>query len=129
MPLFGFAGHFAGRHTPDSLQIYGGSLAGGQAPAAVTDGDWVSRCWAPDVSTDGGITVVLEGRPLRRSGSGGAAGPQGAAQLLEAFREAGEASICKLHGRFAVAVIDVPSRRVVLAIDPMGIGRMTFHLC
>jgi asparagine synthase (glutamine-hydrolysing) len=48
------------------------------------------------------------------------------AELLDAYRAQGTGFFERLRGRFALAIIDAQRSRVCLAIDPMGIERLTW---
>ena len=87
-----------------------------------------SAAWAPTIVTSAGISVALLGRPLARRGTGGDwfCPEDPASHVLEAYRSAGIDSLRRLDGRFSVAILDSDRPRAVLAIDPMGIERMTY---
>src|SRR6185437_9532050 len=46
--------------------------------------------------------------------------------ILRAYRESGDAFLERLGGGFALAVVDRAARRVLLAIDPMGVERLAY---
>jgi len=78
---------------------------------------------APHRQSVSGITVALRGGPVWVDGVI-AADPAGA--VLEAYRTHGTDFLRHLTGRFALAVIDRPARRTVLALDRMGIERLAY---
>lgn len=101
MRLFGFAGHW-----PDS--------------AAQS----TQSCHAPQLETQAGVTVALEGGPVWLAGVEVAELP--AAAILQAYRTKSRRCLDDLSGRFALAIIDRPSDRVLLAVDRAGIERLAY---
>jgi asparagine synthase (glutamine-hydrolysing) len=49
-------------------------------------------------------------------------------QLVEAYLSQGPGAISRLGGDFSVAIMDLPKRRALLAIDRMGIRNLVFQL-
>ena len=47
-------------------------------------------------------------------------------EALALYRQDGRDFATRLRGRFAVAIVDADTRRTVLAVDPMGIGRVCY---
>jgi asparagine synthase (glutamine-hydrolysing) len=87
------------------------------------------RLQAPSAAAADGIRVVLAGGSLSWP-DGWAARLRGLAPaeaVLSAYREHGTGFLNLLEGRFALAVVDEPAQRVVLAVDPIGIERLTYH--
>ncbi|MCX7894146.1 MAG: asparagine synthetase B [Burkholderiales bacterium] len=79
------------------------------------------------IASDCGLTVALCGRPdLRALSQTPQATDDPAARLLVAFAAQGIDLLQRLHGSFALAVIDTANRSALLAIDRMGIEAMCF---
>lgn len=58
----------------------------------------------------------------------GTAPTDGAGALLQRYRDEGERCLSDLAGRFAVAIVDARSEKVLLAVDPMGIEKLAYAL-
>ncbi len=78
---------------------------------------------ASQLETEAGITLGLQGGPVWLAGAAAAAT---AKDLLQAYRARGSRFLRALSGRFAVAVVDRPAGRVLLALDRMGIERLVY---
>lgn len=78
---------------------------------------------APWLETSDGVTIALQGGPVWLSGVPSAATTQ---DLLRAYQAGGPGFLAKLSGRFALAIIDRPADRVLLALDRMGIERLAY---
>lgn len=101
-----------------------------QPPAGTDPASCVA---APSLYSAQGITVALRGSPTWTSpvGSGDAnPGPDAlsspAAAVHAAYRKYGRNFLDRILGSFALAVIDETAGRVLLAIDRMGVERMTW---
>lgn len=106
------------------LEPYGRRLTGCKAaPFQPPPASGTGRFWAPDTARDGTVTVALQGNPTWRRANGG---PATAAGILEAYRRSGRSVLQSLHGRFALAIADENTGETVLAVDPMGIGRLAY---
>ena len=88
-----------------------------------------SRLQAPATAAADGIRVALAGGvlswPDKLSARLGGLAP--AEAILAAYRERGLGFLSSLEGRFALVVVDEPAQRVVLAVDPIGIERLTYR--
>ncbi|MGH8258901.1 MAG: asparagine synthetase B family protein, partial [Steroidobacteraceae bacterium] len=91
------------------------------APAVI---DSIGACWASSTATGGAVAVAVVGDPVRVSG--GSVRTASAASLLAEYRSRGIDVLDGLAGRFALAIVDGETRRTLLAIDPMGIEKLTF---
>ena len=78
---------------------------------------------APHLHSTSGVTVALSGGPIWLEG---VEAPSPAEAVLEAYRARGTAMLDGLAGRFALAVWDRPANRVLLALDRMGMERLTY---
>jgi asparagine synthase (glutamine-hydrolysing) len=47
--------------------------------------------------------------------------------ILRAYRELGPDFLSSLDGQFALAVVDASEQRIILAVDPLGIERLTYR--
>ena len=74
------------------------------------------------------LCAVIEGCPRWTDpGITAIAGRDGhAAALAAAYRAAGTGLFDGLHGAFSLALIDIPARKALLAIDRVGIGTLCF---
>ncbi|HKU15951.1 MAG TPA: asparagine synthase-related protein [Steroidobacteraceae bacterium] len=82
---------------------------------------------APDVHRAGSTVVAIAGSPYW---SGGERAPAGrtAEAVAAAYRRSGKQFLERLHGSFALAIVDTQSRTALLAVDRMGIERITYRL-
>src|SRR6185437_398228 len=125
--LFGFHGDWRSRAPSDALLEYARgrtpSAASGAPRAGARDGfAHAAHCFESD-----DMAVAIEGQPQcagLAAAPGAAANP--AAEVAARYREAGIACLERLHGSFALALIDRRSATVVLALDRMGIERLAF---
>jgi asparagine synthase (glutamine-hydrolysing) len=102
-------------------------------PTPASDGpaepaaDFQSACVGPLAFQEGGIRVVVRGRPTVRAINttfGGSTDPLRA--IVATYRTAGERFVEAIEGAFAIALIDARRRRVILAVDRLGMERMTY---
>jgi asparagine synthase (glutamine-hydrolysing) len=125
MLLFGHIGTPAAGAAPDELRHYGPLAAAFNANA----GSWGTALAGHSVAAEGTLSAVLAGNPIWLTDDAEvikATSP--AASVLAAYRLYGRGFLERLHGGFAVAVVDSEARRALLAIDRMGIERMTYHV-
>ena len=95
-----------------------------QLPAA--HGDSWFAC-GPSVEQTHGLAAVLRGQPVWRTSDPRILGARSPAHaVIEAYRSLGMGFLEVLHGDFAVAVIDSAANTTVLAVDRMGVERMTY---
>jgi len=78
---------------------------------------------------DGALWVAFEGTPYFTDPTlqAHAANHGMAAAIGECYRRRGTACLDSLHGAFAVAVLDHAARRVLLAVDRLGIRPLCLH--
>jgi asparagine synthase (glutamine-hydrolysing) len=87
--------------------------------------DVAERCVleAPVVVEDGGCRIALAGRPR----FGELKDPQSVARgIAAAWRTEGTRALPRLRGRFALSIVEPGARRVVLAVDRIGVERLTW---
>ncbi|MEP7245088.1 MAG: asparagine synthase-related protein, partial [Gammaproteobacteria bacterium] len=100
---------------------------GAQPPVSGSSSPPSHAAWGPALASADGVTVALRGAPIFASPR--ASGAESAAStLLALYRRAGPRALESISGRFALAVIDGPGKRALLAVDRMGIERMTYAL-
>ena len=121
MAFFGF---FRAASEPS---VYSDALAYGnglQSEAARTPRTAGSQhaCWAPQVAFADGISVALQGNPILA----GDRSTSAAQRILTEYRRCGAAVFAALEGAFAIAIVDESERRVLLAVDRMGIERLAY---
>jgi len=113
MNLFGYAGPWPDVPAPT-------------APPLGTTTPGPNAGWqAPYLAREAGISVALLGGPVWY---GGAELADPARGVLEAYRARGKAFLTALTGRFALAIDDPGAGRTLLAIDRVGIERLTYRV-
>jgi len=71
----------------------------------------------------------MEGGPVWMAGRGGGQSVTASAEaILRAYAESGESALDGLRGRFALALMDHATGKVVLALDPMGIEHLAYAI-
>ena len=75
------------------------------------------------VAEENGLCVALVGQ-TRVEGASSSASP--AQQLLALWRQHGRTALQKMHGSFALAVVDTQANTVLLAIDRVGVHSLSF---
>ncbi len=131
MAIFGYLGDFGGPTGLDALCAYGDRVAAKRGESSCLSHcarDATHGCWGPTLANDGPVTVVLDGRPALARTHQGDAGQafQPAAAILADYRRNGIAVLRALTGPFALAIVDGSVRRVLIAIDRMGIERLAY---
>jgi asparagine synthase (glutamine-hydrolysing) len=81
---------------------------------------------APARARQDGLSVVLAGRPYWRGGREAPASDALAGEVLAAWRGDGKSLLDRLHGSFALAIVDADGARALLAVDRMGIQRLAW---
>lgn len=127
--ILGYAGSGNGPITTESL-IHPRIAAAVKLPLRhFRLGSLSATCSAADIAEEHGIAVAVKGGPFW-IGDGPCAGrpADNAHSLLAAYLDSGTAVLNTLQGRFAAAIFDGRSHRVVLAVDPMGIERIAYAM-
>ncbi|HTJ16905.1 MAG TPA: asparagine synthase-related protein [Steroidobacteraceae bacterium] len=84
-------------------------------------------CCGPYLSQQGSISVVLRGEPLWRTDESAVLKAHDPADAVrQAYRLWGQGLLERLHGRFALAVIDHGANTALLAVDRMGIEPLAY---
>jgi asparagine synthase (glutamine-hydrolysing) len=84
---------------------------------------------APDVHRSGTVIVAIAGSPYWVGADAEVAkAPRFAEGVLAMYRRFGKQFLDRLHGSFALAIVDTQSRSAVLAVDRIGIERLTYRL-
>ena len=119
--LIGFAGHGADALDERQFAEYLSSWCSAdarRAPGVLVD--------APLCAAGNSVIVALQGDPICEFDTA-APGRAGAAHAIAAAYQAhGARFLERLHGGFALAVLDLQSRSTLLAVDRMGIERMAY---
>ncbi len=122
MQLFGFAGPWSAAE-PGRLERYVRTQA---APDANASAALPGPCAAPHLFVEQGLSVALKGDPIWLPPLHGHESADPAAAVAAAYREAGPRFLERLHGSFALAIVDSRADTVLLAIDRMGIESLTY---
>ncbi len=126
MQLFGFSGAW---RTDDAgaleryVRTHAGSDSSPPAPGGGPAGD--GGCLAPHLSLEPDLIVALRGEPIWRAAPDVPAAEPAKAVAI-AYRRWGRSFLDRLHGSFALAVIDRRSNDVLLAVDRMGIESLAY---
>jgi len=124
MQLFGFAGPWSAPG-PGVLERYVRT----QAELDTSTGAGPSGpCAAPHLFVDQGLTVALKGDPIWLPATPNQRLSDPAAAVAAAYREAGAGFLDRLHGSFALAIVDQRADTVLLAIDRMGIESLAYSV-
>lgn len=117
---------FAGLSTPGSgLNEWSRFQAElGYSAPETSSGDWGASISGSEQAQEGGILVLCRGELRWQTPTDRPMSP--AAAVLSAYKQSGDTFLERLEGSFAVAVVDTTKRRVLLAIDRMGVERMTY---
>jgi asparagine synthase (glutamine-hydrolysing) len=116
--IFGFAGRWP-QHDPADLRL---SRVPELDPVEVAP--LAASVVARDIARSGNIVVAVRGQPVWARGGHYSRELAHGEGILAAWRERQAALLSDLRGRFSLAVIDGDRRRILLAIDPMGIERL-----
>jgi asparagine synthase (glutamine-hydrolysing) len=130
MAILGFIAHraqpdalaasmdFAARHAPGNAETRRTALAAGAGFFA-----------APSIHAGNAVSVAVQGTPRLAGASSSAAGTSSPAQAIHsAYLAQGPQFLATLLGPFAIVVHDESNERVLLAIDRMGVERLTYAL-
>jgi len=74
---------------------------------------------------DGDAQLAVDGRPLFQGSP--IDNEQDLAEILARYRKVGARLLEELEGPFAIAILQPRHKRALLAVDRMGIERMTYH--
>ncbi len=128
MKLLGFAGVPAHGGAAQDWQQYLALLGCDAHSSASADGSFAVSGSGAVQAAEPGIVIFAKGemrwaeqrnRPLSR---------ESAQEIVAAYRRYGDAFLERLEGGFALAVVDLERRRVLLALDRMGIERLTYRV-
>jgi asparagine synthase (glutamine-hydrolysing) len=77
------------------------------------------------VAHSGSLAAVVSGSPTwKNPGESSSTNP--ASAVLAGYERHGERFLAQIRGRFALALVDGKSRTALLALDPMGMERLTY---
>lgn len=125
MRLFGYSGAFAARPGLDSARLQQYARAAAEAPADPPPQSETAVMHAPYRHREGDLSVALIGN-LQSSPDERGRSTHPAERVLATYRAKGRACLSDLRGGFALAIHDHSSGTTLLAIDRMGIERLTF---
>jgi asparagine synthase (glutamine-hydrolysing) len=99
---------------------------GAVAPSLTGAGSGRATVEAPARAERDGIVVAVAGRPYWRGRSELPASEAIAREILDVYRERGVRLLDRLHGSFALAVVEPSRGSAVLALDRMGVQRLAY---
>jgi asparagine synthase (glutamine-hydrolysing) len=130
MVLFGFLGRFRSPTGPADLIEHAERLnMGGESVFGRSNQGVFSAGWAPQTAKDGGLAIALSGQPALSPSLTREAHASVAGALLAGYRKLGSRVLESITGRFALAITDHDDERALLAVDRMGIERVTYAFC
>jgi asparagine synthase (glutamine-hydrolysing) len=125
--IYGFLrGHEAKAHAPADFQPPGIDVAGHAGGRLEQSHGATLAAWGADIAFEHGVMIAIRGAPIWNRPFGSRDTAADATSMIAAYRAEGAAFVARLAGRFALAVLDAPAARVVLAIDSMGIERLAY---
>jgi asparagine synthase (glutamine-hydrolysing) len=104
-----------------------GAAAAGAVTArtSVTGPGW--RLVGPSIAEEGHLTAIIRGAPIWLTSEPAIRDERDAGRaVLAAYRQLGQKFLDVLHGSFAVVVFDRRQQLALLAVDRMGIERLTY---
>jgi asparagine synthase (glutamine-hydrolysing) len=125
--LFGWANRLARSPSPDMLNEYlrKHAQSGTSAAEGVSGEGWGAS--GPHQVARDGLTVVVRGDLIWRTTEPAIVNATNPAEaVLAAYRAHGKGLLEVLHGGFAIAIIEHASGNALLAVDRMGIERLTW---
>jgi asparagine synthase (glutamine-hydrolysing) len=126
MTIAGFLGQGSDAAIEAQIELVARRASSGSESARLKSSEAVhAYCSAPAVHSANGVIAAVQGRPVF-AGDVPASRRSHAAALLDAYRSRGVDCLSAVQGSFAVAIVDLNARRIILAIDRMGIERLAF---
>lgn len=116
--FFGYTGRWA-NHDPAALRLH--APAGLDTVETTPAGTLVA---ARTTARSGNLLVAVHGPAMWARGGRYTREQANSAGILAAYRERGVALLDELRGGFALVIVDGDRGQALLAIDPMGIGRL-----
>ncbi len=126
MKLLGFAGVPADGTATRDQQAYLSRLGRTAHSISLPDGSYAGSAAGDSCVTRSSLLVVAKGdmrwaqqrnQPFMRDP---------AREILDAYVRSGDEFLTRLEGGFALAVVDLERRRVLLALDRMGVERLAY---
>lgn len=125
--LFGFFGSGSSVSPISTLVEYGNKSNHGTAPSVLSDTSAISfAIWSKYVSEKHGIYLSIDGRPVISGTVSPTTSADTATSIIDAYCKYGGKFLKQLSGRFSLVLIDNHSHTAILAVDPMGIGRIAY---
>ncbi len=127
MTILGFGGELPSSSLLPACRQYVTILGPDPSPEVHQAGSWGAVAGGAQVArTPFGLAVVT-GSPVWKGAPGSLGTPmKGAAAALNYYEKFGDRFLQYVDGGFSIAVVDFAARRVLLAIDRMGIERMAY---
>jgi asparagine synthase (glutamine-hydrolysing) len=130
MALFGFLGRFHSPTGTADLAKYGERINAAPESRSGASSQGVSHAvWAPQVASEGALAIALSGQPTLSAALMREPRADVAATVLAGYRQSGPRVLESISGRFALAIVDHEAERALLAVDRMGIERVTYAMC
>jgi asparagine synthase (glutamine-hydrolysing) len=131
MALFGFLGRFRSATGAADLKAHAERTNARAESRFATSSHGVSDAvWATQVANAGEeVAVGVSGQPVLSPSLMREAHASVAAAIVEGYRKSGPRVLESISGRFALAILDNRAERALLAVDRMGIERLTYAMC
>jgi asparagine synthase (glutamine-hydrolysing) len=125
--LFGYAGAWPEGAAAGRLQHARALVGPARATAVLPARDgFVGFLSGEFTAAADGAAVALTGAPEWVTADDSALHSDPAARVLAGYRKHGLQFVERMRGRFAMALVDTATRTVLLALDPMGMERLTY---
>lgn len=126
MKLLGFAGITGSGLGQLGWQQYLTDLGSMPVTPKLNDPQFSYAVAGPSIASDSGVVAIIRGQAQWKDAGANQTHGSPAETLLHAYRRFGDDFLSHIQGGFSLALIDSRKRRVVLAIDRMGIERMAY---
>jgi asparagine synthase (glutamine-hydrolysing) len=124
--LFGYAGAWPDA-AQDPLQLAGAAVAADRSRVTLAAHNGFGGFLSGEFTAEeDGAAVALTGVPAWFGDEQPAAHGNPASRVLALYRKHGLQFVDRMRGRFAVALVDTAARTALLALDPMGMERLTY---
>lgn len=125
--LFGFFGSSTHASPISTLVEYGNKANCDATPSVLSEDSTFSfAIWSKYVSEKKGIHLSINGTPIISGTSTSTTWADTANSIIDTYRKYGSKFLEHISGRFSLVLIDKRSHTIILAIDPMGIGRIAY---
>ena len=128
MKLLGFAGVPAHASASRDWQQHLSLLGCTARSVASADGSFAASGGADIEAAAPTLLALAKGNPRWADRRDRPLSGDSAGEILAAYRRDGERFLERLEGGFALAIVDLERRRVLLALDRMGIERLAYRV-